>query len=129
MYKNVQYNTTKNMKIRKFKTGAVRDTNEGKLDFEGFFCPLVMERFAEYMNEHRVQPDGEIRDSDNWQKGIPKEEYMKSAFRHFHAWWKGHRGLETKDGIEKDMCGVMFNVMGYMHEILKQKYDKSKKVA
>ena len=59
--------------IRKFETGATRDTDEGKLDFEGFFSPIVMERFAEYMNKHRRQSDGQLRDSDNWQKDSEKE--------------------------------------------------------
>lgn len=72
-------------KIRTFDTGATRDTDEGKLDFEGFLSPLALERFAEYMNKHRQQSDGSLRDSDNWQKGIPVKQYMKSMWRHFFA--------------------------------------------
>lgn len=104
--------------MRKFDTGATRDTDENKLDYEGFLSPLSLERFAEYMNENRIQADGQLRCSDNWQKGIPKDAYMKSAFRHFMAWWKEHRGYKTTDGIEKNMCGLIFNVMGYLHEEL-----------
>lgn len=115
-------------KIRKFSTGATRDTNEDKLDFEGFLSPIVLERYAQYMHQNRIQSDGNLRDSDNWQKGIPMEEYMKSGFRHFMSWWKNHRGIKTEDNIENDMCALMFNVMGYLHEYLK-KYDKSKKTS
>ena len=107
--------------MRKFKTGATRDTDNNKLDYEGFLSPLVLERFAEYMHENRIQADGNLRDSDNWQKGIPQKEYMKSGFRHFFAWWKEHRGHKTPDGIEKNICALMFNAMGYLHEILKEK--------
>jgi hypothetical protein len=103
---------------RAFDTGATRDTEVGKYDYEGFLSPLVIERFARYMNENRVQSDGKIRDSDNWQKGMPKSVYMKSAWRHFLDMWKEHRGLFTKDGMEVALCGLMFNVMGYLHEIL-----------
>ncbi len=110
--------------IRTFKTGATRDTEEGKHDYEGYLSPVVLERFAEYMTKHRIQPDGKLRESDNWQMGIPQESYMKSAWRHFMDWWKEHRGLESREGLEDALCGLMFNVMGYLHEILK----KNKKV-
>lgn len=109
-------------KTRKFKTGATRDTEEGKLDFEGFLSPLVIQRFAEYMHENRVQSNGNIRDSDNWQKGMPKEAYMKSGWRHFFDWWCRHRGLEAREDLEKALCGLIFNVMGYLHETLKEKF-------
>ena len=105
-------------KMRKFKTGATRDIVEGKLDYEGFFHPLVLEAFAKYMEENRNTALG-VRDSDNWQKGIPRETYMKSLFRHFMAVWKEHRGIKTEDGMMKALMGVMFNAMGYAYEILK----------
>ncbi len=110
-------------KARIFDTGATRDTNEGKYDYEGFLSPLVLERYAEYMNKHRKQSDGKLRDSDNWQKGIPKKEYMKSGFRHFFDWWKEHRGVVTKDGLIEALCALMFNTMGYLHELLKEKEE------
>ena len=111
------------MIIRKFETGATRDTEEGKLDFEGFLSPIVLEKFAEYMNKHRKQSDGQLRDSDNWQKGIPKKDYIKSLFRHFMDFWKEHRGYRSRDGIEESLCGIIFNSMGYLFEILKEKND------
>lgn len=105
--------------IRKFETGATRNTDDGKLDFEGFLSPIVLERYAQYMHKHRVQADGSLRDSDNWQKGIPKTAYMKSGFRHFFDWWKEHRGLKTKEGIEEALCALIFNASGYLFELLK----------
>ena len=108
-------------KIRKFKTGATRDTDENKLDYEGFISPLVLKRYAEYMNHHRIQSDGTLRSSDNWQKGMPKEEFVKSGFRHFMDWWLEHRGEKSREGIENALCGVIFNAMGYLYEILRRK--------
>ena len=105
---------------RNFETGAYRDTDEGKYDYEGFLSPLVLERYAEYMNKHRLQSDGRMRDSDNWQAGIPKKEYMKSGWRHFFDWWKAHRKHPTKDKMEDILCALMFNVMGYLHEHIKE---------
>lgn len=108
-------------KTRKFETGATRDTDEGKYDYEGFLSPLVLERYGQYMNKHRKQSDGKLRDSDNWQKGIPQTAYIKSAFRHFFDWWKEHRGLPSTEGLEDALCALLFNVMGYLHEHLKRK--------
>ena len=107
--------------MRKFQSGATRNNDETKLDFEGFLCPLVMQRFGEYMHEHRIQDDGSLRDSDNWQKGIPKDAYMKSGWRHFFDWWKEHRNLDSREGMEDALCGLLFNVQGYLHEVLKNK--------
>lgn len=113
--------------IRQFETGATRDTEEGKYDPEGFLSPLVIQRYCEYMNKHRKQSDGKLRDSDNWQKGIPKDAYMKSAWRHFIDWWMEHRKLQSREGIEDALCALIFNAMGYLHEILKERqyYKKS----
>lgn len=115
-------------KMRKFETGATRDTTEGKYDYEGFFSPIVIERFAKYMHKHRKQADGSLRDSDNWQKGIPKDAYIKSTWRHFMDLWflhRGHKRYDTKDGHEitkeEALCAILFNVQGYLFEILRNK--------
>jgi hypothetical protein len=106
---------------RVFDTGATRDTDDNKLDYEGFLSPLVLERYAEYMHGKRFIKDLPRRDSDNWQKGMPLAVYMKSLWRHFVDVWKEHRGLATKEGIEDALCAVLFNTMGYLHEYLKAK--------
>lgn len=107
--------------MRKFKSGATRNDNENKYDFEGFLSPIVLEAFAKYMHKNRLQADGKLRASDNWQKGIPKDAYMKSAFRHFLDWWKQHRGFKSEEELQDSLCALMFNVMGYLFEILKEK--------
>ena len=104
--------------IRIFETGATRDTDTSKPDYEGYLSPLVIHRFGEFMTKNRLQKDGKLRDSDNWQKGIPLSAYMKSGWRHFFAWWKTHRAGAVN---EDDLCGLLFNLMGYLHETLKAK--------
>ncbi len=111
--------------MRTFSTGATRDDDKTKLDYEGFLSPLVLERYAQYMHDHRVQADGKLRDSDNWQRGIPIDAYMKSLWRHLIDLWFIHRGYKRYDyrdghGIEAEeaLCAVIFNAMGYLHEIL-----------
>lgn len=113
--------------MREFETGATRDSDDGKFDYEGFLSPLVIERFAEFMHHHRRQADGQLRDSDNWQKGIPIPAYMKSLWRHFFAVWKLYRGHRHQDekgkvvDLETELCAVIFNAQGMLHELLKAK--------
>lgn len=110
--------------MREFETGATRDTDEGKLDYEGFLSPLVLHRYATYMHKHMIQADGKLRASDNWQKGIPVTAYMKSLWRHFFDVWALHRGKEwiaTESNLEDALCAILFNTMGMLHETLRDK--------
>jgi hypothetical protein len=110
--------------VRTFDTGATRDSDETKPDYEGYLSPAVLVRFGEYMTEHRKQADGALRASDNWQKGIPRAAYIKSAWRHFMDWWRAHRS-ESPALVEEACCALMFNVMGYLHEHLKEQAAKA----
>ena len=107
-------------RVRTFDSGATRDTDKNKLDFEGFLSPVVLQKYAAYLHKHRFQSDGNWRDSDNWQKGIPKDTYIKSAFRHFMDWWLEHRGCGSREGIEDALMGLLFNIMGYAFEYFKE---------
>lgn len=114
--------------VRAFTTGATRDKDQGKLDFEGFLSPRVLAIFGQYMHRNRKTAAG-FRESDNWQKGMPLDAYMKSMWRHFFDVWAHHRGevVETRfdeDGlplppetVEDALAGLMFNVMGYLFEV------------
>ena len=112
--------------MRTFDTGATRDSDDGKYDYEGFLSPIVLERYAAYMHKHRIQADGGLRDADNWQKGITKDAYMKSAWRHFMDWWMEHRGYPSREGLEDALCALLFNVQGYLYEILRERYENNK---
>lgn len=110
-----------NAQVRVFDSGATRDLDQDKFDFEAFLSPLALERYAAYMHKNRKLPDGTLRDGDNWQRGIPLHVYMKSSWRHYFDWWKEHRGYSTNDGIEDALCALIFNAIGYLHEFLKAK--------
>jgi hypothetical protein len=121
--------------VRTFGTGAQRDLDANKLDFEGFLSPLVLKRYAEHMHKARRMPDGTMRASDNWQLGIPQEAYMKSLFRHFFDTWSTYRGIEVTEVVrgetivkdmETELCAILFNTSGLLHEILKAKRQKPK---
>jgi len=114
--------------VRTFETGATRDSEDGKFDYEGFLSPIVLKRFGAYMHQHRKQSDGSMRDSDNWQKGMGQSVYIKSAWRHFMDWWTIHRGGTVKDKrdghvvtIDEAICALLFNAQGYLHELLAAK--------
>lgn len=113
--------------MRKFDTGATRDKDDNKYDYESFLSPIVLERFGRYMHKHRLQADGSLRDGDNWQKGIPISAYRKSLVRHlFQVWgvWRGNTVLDDRGEVvdlEEALCAILFNVMGYLHELLKEK--------
>ena len=68
--------------IRKFESGGLRDSSEGKLNYYGFRHPLLEQSFAKYMHEHRKMTDGTLRDANNWWKGWDKEVSLQSLVRH-----------------------------------------------
>ncbi len=127
-------------KMREFDSGATRDNEDDKFDYEGFLSPLVIERYGEYMHSHRKQADGEMRDSDNWQKGIPISVYMKSWWRHFENVWIKYRKFLVGDGpdftleaasgtelghLSEALCAALFNNMGMLHEIEKERASRT----
>lgn len=107
--------------VRHFDTGATRNRDEEQLDYHGFLSPLVRKRFAEYMHEHRVQADGSLRASDNWQKGIPVESYCSSLVRHTTDAELHQDGFphEAREDLQTALCAVIFNAQGWLYELLK----------
>jgi len=101
-----------------FSTGASRDGDTDKLDYEGFISPVVLRRYAEFMHDCRKLPDGKIRDGDNWQKGIPITRYIKSLIRHTNEFWLIWRKEQKVD--QTLACAVMFNIMGLLFEALEE---------
>lgn len=110
-------------KVRTFHTGATRDTSMDKLEPYGFISPIVMYRFSQYMHKHRLQKDGTMRSSDNWQKGIPVSVYIHSLIRHVLDLWmvvSGHSARFDPDvqNVEEIACAILFNVQGLLHELI-----------
>ena len=74
-----------------------------------------------YMHEHRKQSDGTLRDSDNWQKGIPRSAYRKSLIRHVIDLWTllrivGDDDVASWKTVDDLLCAIIFNAMGLLHE-------------
>lgn len=104
--------------MRTFITGATRDNDEHKLDYEGFLSPVTLLVYAQYVHKHRLQSDGNLRASDNWQKGIPQKQYLKSLVRHVMDLWLLFRGYPREVTKEEALCAILFNTFGLLHEIL-----------
>jgi hypothetical protein len=114
---------TPESRMRNFNSGATRDTDTDKIDPEAYFSPQVLRAYCEYMKVHQVQSDGQVRAGDNWQKGIPRDAYMKSLWRHFLDLWTMHRNEDALDASKEEMlCAMLFNVMGYLHEVVEGRH-------
>jgi hypothetical protein len=120
--------------MRVFESGATRDTSEGKLDYIKALSPIVLRRYLQYLDKHRVQADGKLRDFDNWKAGIPIDTYRSSSGRHFMDNWLLSEGYTTEDNhgpvtdIEDVLCAELFNIMGRLHVIVKDRLIKEDKV-
>lgn len=116
--------------IRVFDTGATRDTLSNKLSYVKALSPIALRCYVEYIGKHRVQSDGTLRDWDNWKLGIVKDIYLDSGFRHTMAIWLLLDGCEVQDekgkpvNLEESLCGIIFNAIGMLHEILKEKQNE-----
>ena len=129
------FNKSGNGAQQGFTTGATRSTDAGKIDFEGHFNPEVLAIFGDYMNRHKVQRDGKLRASDNWQEGIPVYRYVKSLVRHTFEFWRMWRGTEVINPdsgklftFQDVLCAIMFNVMGILYELRTQSFGTTGKV-
>lgn len=118
-------------KLRIAETGAMRDTANNKLDYEAAISPLFLKRYVEYIDSHKIKPDGTIRELDNWQLlfGTPKEHRnicIKSAYRHFMDLLLEHDGFKSRDGIEEALGGLIFNIQAYWFSLLKEEEESKK---
>lgn len=89
-------------KVRKFKSGAVRDTNKGKIRPD-LISPLFLKALGEVMRK-----GAEHYGERNWEKGIPQEVFKESASRHYVQWMNG----EVDEDHAAQLC---FNVMAWIH--------------
>ena len=114
--------------MRVFEGGATRNV-ETDPDYHGFFSPLAMHAYGEYMHTHRLQADGSLRDSDNWQRGMPTDVCVRSLVRHVHdveLIHKGYPDLARRDPRDPDpwiahLSAVMFNTVVLLHQAIKDR--------
>lgn len=110
--------------MRTFSGGATRDTNVGKLSYVKALSPIVLRRYVQYLDIHRKQSDGSMREFNNWKQGIPEETYLDGLGRHFIAVWLLQQGFTESDNhgpvtLEDSLCAIIFGASGWLHELLK----------
>lgn len=108
--------------VRTFDSGATRSPLGDKLEYHRFLDPLVLKRWCEYLQKHRVQTDGRVREPDNWKRGIPVDAYIGSLMRHvWDLWlWRSDHPDEMAEEVQDSLCAIMFNAHGIMYELLKE---------
>lgn len=98
-------------KITKFKTGAIRDTQVGKLDFIETISWTALNRYAKYMTEKKKKYG-----QGNFKKGIDIDSYERSLLRHIDKYLR-NKYEGAKDEVRQDhLSAIVFNAMGIMHE-------------
>lgn len=106
-------------KITQFATGAIRDTQEGKLDFVETVSYTALNRFVVYMTGKKARYG-----SGNFKKGIPIESYEKSLMRHIDKYFR-NKHENGQDELDQDhLAAIVFNIFGIMHEEEQAKLKK-----
>jgi hypothetical protein len=97
-------------KITQFKTGAIRDSQEGKTDYNETISWTALNRYARYMTGKKAKYG-----AGNFKKGIETWSYVQSMLRHVDKWMRNtyEEGNDEKD--EDHLSAIVFNVFGIMH--------------
>ncbi len=98
-----------NMKITTFKSGAIRDSQDGKVD--SFTAHERYARYARYMTSKKSKYD-----SGNFKKGIDIESYERSMLRHIDKYFRNKYENGNDEPKEDHLAAIRFNVDGIMHE-------------
>jgi len=104
--------TIKNMsKVRKFKTGAIRDNDENKVNFIETISWTAFNRYAKYMTGKATKYG-----RGNFKKGIPIESYEESLIRHIDKYLRNKYENGDDEKNEDHLAAAVFNLFGIMHE-------------
>lgn len=97
--------------VRKFASGAIRDSEEGKEDYIETISWTAFRRYAQFMTGKKVRYG-----SGNFKKGIDKNSYERSLVRHLTKYFinKYENGNLEKD--DDHLSAMLFNIFGIIHE-------------
>lgn len=100
----------KNLKHRKFKTGAIREDKAHK-SRPDLISPYFQERLGFVLAKGAL-----IYGERNWEKGIPDESFLASLERHLVAYKQSINKGYSKANVEEDhLAALAYNCMGLIH--------------
>lgn len=91
---------------KEFKSGMVRDTTEGKLNYLAIFDGPMVDRWANWLTKGKVKYPDVAPGVANWTLADGPEELARareSATRHFCKWLRG-------ENVEDEAAAVFFNI-------------------
>lgn len=104
--------------VTTFESGAIRDSQAGKLDMIETLGYLALGEFSKYMTAKK-QKYG----SGNFKRGIPVESYEQSLIRHWHKYMcikeltqKGINAPDEFEPGEDHISAIVFNAFGILFE-------------
>jgi len=104
----------------KFASGMVRDTQEGKIDYDKIWDGPMADRWAEHLTKGAVKypdlPDG----TPNWM--LANSEVELCRFR--KSFWRHARQLMKGDRSEDHAAAIFFNINGYEYAL--EQIEKAK---
>jgi len=112
----------KQQKIRKFGQ-STRSSDEGKIDYN--HLSAISDRcFVEYMHQHRIQEDGELRDADNYKYDMPISSNRKSLMGHYNdlkMMLEGWTVMEDGKALNpfETIQAIKFNLSTFDHNLMK----------
>jgi len=106
-------------KIRKFKSGAVRDKQDGKEDYIETISWTALKRYAQYMTGKKAKYG-----QGNFKKGILDESYEQSMVRHVQKHLANKHENGNEENKEDHLSAIVFNTLGLMHNQEQRKQDK-----
>ncbi len=99
------------MSIRKFSSGAIRESEEQKEDYTETISWTSFKRYAKYMTSKKNKYG-----SGNFKKGMDIPSYERSMLRHVQKYMenKYEEGIIETD--QDHLSAIVYNVFGIMHE-------------
>lgn len=98
-------------KFTKFKSGAIRDSQEGKEDYTETISWTAFKRYAQYMTEKKKKYG-----AGNFKKGIDIDSYEKSLCRHLQKYMANKYEHGDVEKEEMHLEAMLFNIFGIIHE-------------
>jgi len=97
--------------MRKFNSGAVRDSDDSKPDYIETISWTAFRKFGEYMTSKKGRYG-----SGNFKKGIPIASYEQSLVRHLQIYLENKYEQGKHEVKEDHLSAMVFNIFGILHE-------------